>query len=136
MLTESQQQFSLILTKVAELLDITDSEYKEAVARYEAVGKWLDADDSQLHIHKPTLYPQGSFRIGTMIKPITDRDEYDIDLVCHLEIDKKNITQEKLKHMIGDRLKRNEVYRKILKDELYIFVVPILGREVLNSCKL
>lgn len=116
MLTEREQQFSRILVSLAEQLDIPDSKYEEAVSRYEAVGKWLDANDSKLHIYKPTIYPQGSFRLGTMIKPINDGDEYDIDLVCHLEIDKRNVTQQELKKMVGDRLKAYAPYEKILDE--------------------
>ena len=116
MFEEQKRQLNLLLRGIAELLDIPDSKYEEAVRRYEAVGKWLDADDSPLHIYRPTIYPQGSFRLGTMIKPINDGDEYDIDLVCHLEIDKKNVTQEQLKQMVGDRLKKSETYKKILDE--------------------
>ena len=117
MYVESQkQQFSKILANVADSLDIPESRYKEAVSRYEIIGKWLDANDSKLHIYKPTIYPQGSFRLGTMTKPISDGDEYDIDLVCHLEINKDNITQAQLKEMVGARLKENETYRKMLEE--------------------
>lgn len=116
MLSKREQEFSRILVGIAESLDIPDTKYDQAVARYEAVGKWLDANDSKLHIRKPTIYPQGSFRLGTMVKPINDGDEYDIDLVCHLEIDKANVTQQELKEMVGDRLKEHEVYKKLLDE--------------------
>lgn len=112
----NEQNLSLLLKLIAETLDIPDSKYEEAVAKYQAVGKWLDANDSRLHIYRPTIYPQGSFRLGTMIRPINDGDEYDIDLVCHLEIDKKNVSQKQLKQMVGDRLNESEVYKKILDE--------------------
>lgn len=89
--SEQKQQFSQIFESIAEFLDIPESKYDEAVSRYGTIGKWLDANDSKLHVCKPTIYPQGSFRLGTMVKPVNDSDEYDIDLVCHLEIDKDNI---------------------------------------------
>jgi hypothetical protein len=116
MFDELKQQLSLLLKGIAELLDIPDSKYEDAVRRYEAVGKWLDADDSPLHIYRPIIYPQGSFRLGTMIKPVNDGDEYDIDLVCHMEINKRNVSQEQLKRMVGDRLKQRDIYMKILKE--------------------
>jgi hypothetical protein len=117
MYTDAQrEQFSNILAHIADSLDIPESKYKGAVSRYEAIGKWLDSNDSKLHIHKPTIYPQGSFMLGTMVKPINDGDEYDVDLVCHLEISKDNITKAALKKMVGDRLKENETYRKMLKE--------------------
>jgi len=118
MYTEAQKKyFSKIFVNIADSLDIPESKYKEAVSRYEAIGNWLDADDSELHVYKPTIYAQGSFRLGTVVKPISDNDEYDIDLVCHLEINKDNISQSQLKEMVGKRLKENETYRKLLGDE-------------------
>jgi len=118
MYTEEQKKyFNKIFVNIADSLDIPESKYKEAVSRYEEIGNWLDADDSKLHIYKPTIYPQGSFKQGTVVKPISDNDEYDIDLVCHLEINKDNITQSQLKDMVGGRLKENETYRKLIGDE-------------------
>lgn len=118
MYTETQKKyFSNIFVNIADSLDIPESKYKEALSRYKAIGNWLDADDSELHLYKPTIYPQGSFRLGTVVKPISDNDEYDIDLVCHLEINKNDISQSQLKDMVGKRLKENEAYRKLLGDE-------------------
>jgi len=114
--SEQKRQFSQILGNIAESLDIPESKYEEAVSRYETIGKWLDANDSKLHVYKPTIYAQGSFRLGTMVRPVNDSDEYDIDLVCYLEIDKDNISQTELKDMVGDRLKEHEAYRKMLDE--------------------
>ncbi len=112
-----QEQLGMILQRLAESLDISDSQYESAVKHYEAVGKWLGDEDSPIATYDPQIYPQGSFRLGTMIKPINDTDEYDIDLVCKLKaLRKENVTQKQLKDMIGDRLDANERYRKMLKE--------------------
>lgn len=148
MYTEAQKKyFSKIFVNIADSLDIPESKYKEAVSRYEDIGNWLDSDDSKLHIYKPTIYPQGSFRLGTVVKPIYENDEYDIDLVCHLEINKDNITQSQLKEMVGERLKEKESYRKLLGDEgrrcwtldyaneFHMDILPaITDYEKLNQC--
>jgi len=39
------------------------------------------------------IYPQGSFRLGTVVRPDTRTGEYDIDLVCWLLIAKETVTQ-------------------------------------------
>lgn len=113
---ENKQMLSQLLKIIAELLDIPDSKYEEAVTKYEAVGKWLDGNGSALSVFKPVIYPQGSFRLGTMIKPLGNGDEYDIDLVCRLEIAKENIAQKQLKQMIGERLKENKTYKEMLRE--------------------
>lgn len=112
-----KNQFSKFLQHLAESLDISETQYETAVKHYEAVGKWLSENGSPIAEYEPQIYPQGSFRLGTMIKPINDTDEYDIDLVCELKaLRKENVTQKQLKDMIGDRLKANERYRKMLKE--------------------
>lgn len=117
MTTREQVSLSVILNAVAEELDIPDSRYEEAVARYESVSKWLSASDSPLKKFEPDLYPQGSFRLGTVIKPVSDKDEYDIDLVCRLSIQKETVRQQQLKQMVGDRLKAHVTYRKLLEEK-------------------
>ncbi len=82
-----------LLQQLAESLDISDAQYEAAVKHYEAVGDWLSKNDSPIVVHDPQIYPQGSFRLGTMIKPFNDADQYDIDLVCELKaLRKENVT--------------------------------------------
>jgi len=117
MVPERHDEFKQLLRGLAESLDISEAQYEAAVKHYEAVGDWLNKDDSPIAAHDPQIYPQGSFRLGTMIKPINDKDEYDIDLVCELKtLKKENVTRKQLKDMVGDRLKENERYRKMLKE--------------------
>lgn len=89
---EEKMQFSQLLEHISDSLDISETRYKEAEERYQAIGKWLGKDDSSLAIYNPDIYPQGSFRFGTVVKPVSDEDEYDIDLVCQLDIPKSNYT--------------------------------------------
>jgi hypothetical protein len=100
----------------AEELDIPESRYLEAINRYESIGAWLSKDDSMIAKYAPKIYPQGSFCLGTVVKPIND--DYDIDLVCYFEnLQKEETTQGQLKKMVGDRLLQNDVYKKILDRE-------------------
>lgn len=102
---------------LAEVLDITDTQYEAAVGHYKAVGKWLNKEDSPIAQYDPEIFPQGSFRLGTMIKPLNDVDKYDIDLVCEMKkLSKRTVTQRELKDMVGDRLKENERYEKMIEE--------------------
>ncbi len=67
----------------------------------------------------PSIYPQGSFRLGTVVRPLKEgRDsDYDIDLVCELQINKKHSTPQNVKIMVGDRLKSHGTYEDMLEDE-------------------
>lgn len=114
---EEKKQFSEILETLGETLDITEYQYKAAVNSYSAVGEWLAKDESSLAPYKPVIRPQGSFMLGTMIKPICETDDLDIDLVCELTGKNQTWTQYNLKQAVGNRLKDNETYKNMLDKE-------------------
>lgn len=109
--------YSNILLGLDKDLDITKTEYDNAVSRYEAVGKWLAGNGSMLAPYKPDIYPQGSFLLGTLIRPINEETHIDIDLVCRLRGKKDSWTQEDLKTIVGDRLKSHRNYKNMLDKE-------------------
>lgn len=100
-----QESLSGILQGITESLDIPDDLHDDAVLKYEGVGEWLAGEDSELLEHEPEIFPQGSFRLGTVVRPINRKGAYDIDLVCQLGIAKEATTQKELKAMVGRRLK-------------------------------
>ena len=110
----SASTLSQLLDKIAESLDIPDSLYEDAVVRYEDVAAWLTEERCPFACHNPRAYVQGSFRLGTVVRPITDADHYDIDLVCQLGLEKEKTTQADLKSLVGDRLKVRADLKAIL----------------------
>ena len=96
--TIEEQLDALIGTSIAEL-DIPEHLYELAVSRYEQVGDWL----SERYWDDPAceVYPQGSFRLGTVVRPIDPAVDYDIDLVCRLGLQKESTTQADLKRDVG-----------------------------------
>lgn len=104
MTEELKTQLSQFLQYLAESIDIPDNLYERAERRYQSIGDWLDREASSVANHEPNIYAQGSFRIGTVVKPITDSDEYDIDLVCELNLSKQQVTQKQLKSLVGNEL--------------------------------
>ncbi len=114
---EQQKQFSEILEELGNVLDITETQHKAVVKSYEAVGKCLSKEDSSLAPFEPEILSQGSFMLGTMVQPIHDKDDLDIDLVCQLKGKNPFWTQKDLKDKVGDQLKSNDTYKKMLKEE-------------------
>ncbi|MHB8910728.1 MAG: nucleotide-binding domain-containing protein [Syntrophales bacterium] len=110
-----RSDFNNLLVNAASALDIPDHVYEDATLKYEDVGDWLGAEDSDLFRYKPEIYVQGSFRLGTVVRPITSEDYYDIDLVCHLIMDKEGTTQKILKEMVGERLRERDDLERILE---------------------
>ena len=110
-------EIGYLLSEIAQALDISNTLFEDAEKKYCAVGSWLGEGDSPLAKFTPEIYPQGSFLLGTVIKPLSDEDEYDIDLVFRLLILKDQISQKELKNLVGDRLKASEVYKHMLDEE-------------------
>ena len=111
--------YTAFLEKFAEDIDIPPGKYKEAVDRYEAVGSWLECGSYPGSTDVPDIYPQGSFRLGTVVRPIRAgvETEFDIDLVCELAIAKSCTDPSTVKQMVGKRLGEHERYRKMLDKE-------------------
>lgn len=112
--SDRTRELNHILDDLAEELDVPPSKYEEAISRYEAVGKWLNEEGTALARFRPVIYAQGSFALGTAVKPQGD-EEYDVDAVCLLDLRKKDVSQQRLKDMVGNRLKESQLYARMLE---------------------
>jgi len=112
-------KYSKFLDQVASEIDIPPGKYQDAVDRYQAVGRWLDEGEYPGCSGELNIYPQGSFRLGTVVRPIRDGIEasYDIDLVFEMPLRKDQSTPQAVKSMVGDRLREHDTYRKLLAPE-------------------
>ena len=114
-----RENYSRLLEAIAEDIDIPPSKYQDAVDRYKSVGRWLEGGGYPGSWSVLNVYPQGSFRLGTVTKPppgSVNRD-YDIDLVAELPIAKSQTDPKSIKAMIGNRLREHGLYVKMLDDE-------------------
>ena len=104
-----------ILLELCELLQIKPDQHKAAESAYLEVGHWLSAPESPLMAFDPQIYPQGSLRIGTTNQPIA-RQEYDLDLVCELAIDWKQLESPSI--LLADvesRIALHPSYRNVME---------------------
>jgi hypothetical protein len=74
-----------------------------AEARYHSVSDWLDRYWGR-SFADGYIYPQGSFRLGTVVRPVDPDGDYDIDLVCRRDLKKGSTTQTELKRELGEAL--------------------------------
>ncbi|MGD9725511.1 MAG: nucleotidyltransferase [Gammaproteobacteria bacterium] len=111
--------YTRFLEQVASDLDIPPSKYKQAVERYQSVGAWLERGTYPGAAGIPIICPQGSFRLGTVTRPIRNGIEaaYDIDLVCELLIAMAATDPKSVKYLVGNRLRENETYARLLDEE-------------------
>ena len=112
---QKQRQLDELLLHGLESLDLSEAQFNDAVAKYEAVGRCLAAPGSVLTLYSPTIYAQGSMAIGTTNKPV-GRDERDIDLVCEMNLP-ATISQAEAKRLLGQCLMENTTYAKMLQEK-------------------
>lgn len=108
---EKSNQLNILLKRVVDEIRITPSMLDKAESSYKAVGKWLIDG-----IPDATITPQGSINLGTTIKPVSDIDDYDIDLVCLLK-NSQNYEPKTIKYTVGNRLKDNKRYMTKINEE-------------------
>ena len=95
-----------LLTFVVDHLDIPKSLYEKAAGRHRSLADWLQRKESKLAEFDPDIRPQGSFRYGTVNRPLRDDDQYDLDNVCLLRrLGKGKLTQQQLKELYGEEIK-------------------------------
>ena len=103
------------LERICHKLQLTATQYEAASQSYGAICSWLDDPESPLHIYRPSLYPQGSVALGTTVKPLKS-DDYDVDVVCQLEIDPTDIVEPlDLLDLLQERLESNLTYAPLVK---------------------
>lgn len=111
-MTEKEKQLGALLNQIADELNITPTMLDKAVKSYTAVGTWL-SDGIPFDVK---IMPQGSMNLGTVVRPITEKDEYDVDLVCLLKSG-SDLPLSRIKSLVGDRLKAHGIYRQMLEEE-------------------
>jgi hypothetical protein len=114
---EQEEQFQQIFEELGKSLDITEAQYNAAVKSYENVGNWLGREESPLAPYRPEISPQGSFLLGTSIRPVHEDDDFDVDLVLRLNGKPFHWTQQTLKQAVGQELREHGTFARMLKAE-------------------
>jgi len=112
-MNEKENYLNELYNQIAEELGISATMMDKAIKSYNAVGSWLGECEPGLDVK---IMPQGSVNLGTVNRPITDEDDYDIDLVCLLS-NGSDLNAERIKNIVGDRLKEHGKYRDMLEEE-------------------
>lgn len=107
-----EELLSEILEEIANQISITPTMIDKAEKSYKAVGEFI-AEGINYNVK---VSPQGSMNLGTAIKPISNKDDYDIDLVCMLENGQK-LSAKEIKNIVGDRLKEHKIYKEKIDEE-------------------
>lgn len=123
-----------LLYLICEELQITEARYGLAENRYKAISKYLEANGSPFNKFKPEIYPQGSMRLNTTVKPIDG--PHDLDFVLQLSVHYK-VYEDSMKLIDGlfSYMCSNDIYKPMTtrlnrcvrveyKDDFYLDILP------------
>jgi len=106
-------QIDDLLDKMAEEIQLDSTRYERMKTSYEAVKSWIEADELFFHPYRYDVYPHGSVRILTTVKPIA-KDEFDLDIVIHLKSNTPH-TPQRIYNELKRRIGENGKYRGIME---------------------
>lgn len=135
--TQIQQQRVLtgILERAVTALELTQEQRDSIEETYHECGQHL-GKSLGFSLHLADIFPQGSYRLGTVIRPFRDITEvFDLDMVFHLALICSSRTPESLHAAVGAHLraKYNGVVKPLPKGwrldfsaerDYYLDIVP------------
>lgn len=125
-----------LLGKLADEIDISSAQYLRAQKAYETVSTALAASTHPTLVHA-AVFPQGSFAIGTTVKPIDREDgEFDVDLACRLDKSVNTLRPDEAKKILGDCLKADDRYESKLEEKTRCWRINYSGDFHLDVCPL
>lgn len=124
-----------LLGRVADSLDITPTQFQRAKVAYETVSDVVTSNaDPRLAGAK--VFPQGSFAIGTVVRPLNDDDsEFDVDLACRLAAN-TSLSPVLAKQLVGAPLAADGRYAAKLEEKARCWRVNYAGEFHLDICPL
>jgi hypothetical protein len=88
-------------------LDLGTSDLEKIESAYNGIGNYLAGCEHPL-LEDAEIYPQGSIRLRTTVKPLT-KEEFDVDLILFLP-NAGNATRDEINDVVWKHLKASKVY--------------------------
>src|SRR5258708_2048574 len=116
MITERQklQQIDDLLDRMAADTQLDDTRKSRMKQSFEAVKAWIEADELFFRPYRYDVYPHGSVRILTTVKPI-GKDEFDLDFAIHLLAFRTGHTPGRIYGELRRRLEEHGTYRSMIE---------------------
>lgn len=95
------------LLQIISQLDIPPSLYQNACQKYKNIAAYLES-----HGLQADMYPQGSFALGTVVRPYSKDKErnYDLDFICQITGNRDTVKPSELRKQISDILNTSDLY--------------------------
>lgn len=98
-------------------IELPDRAYEKAESRYQSLAQWFSRPGSELQPYDAHLFVQGSFSLGTSVRPISPEEEYDLDFTCKLRrgVTRQTHSQADLKALLGREMAAYRIAQQIQK---------------------
>lgn len=103
-----------LLARIAQELQLDQTRLKRMESAYTAVAELLKNDDDFFNGLEIEVYAQGSKRIGTTVKPISNND-FDLDTVLHIYDPYHNHSPDQLYNKLVKALEKDAYYKSIME---------------------
>ncbi|MGH9770403.1 MAG: nucleotidyltransferase domain-containing protein [Candidatus Acidiferrales bacterium] len=122
-----------LLRGICESLQLPAYRLRLAEERYQALASVLEAESSPFAQYAPRIYPQGSMRLGTTVKPLSG--PHDLDFVVELNLNPDCLAPGDLIDILYSHLRQHGTYRGMVTrkrrcvrlsyaDEFYLDILP------------
>lgn len=109
---DKEKKLGMIFNSLAEELNITETMLEKAKTAYTALGEYIKSSNEDWEV---LVYPQGSFELGTVVKPLNEDEQYDVDLVVLVK--NPNYNPEELRNGIKELLEKHGRYVGKIQDK-------------------
>lgn len=99
---DRRTQLGVYIDLLSSELDVPTGMNHQLTAAYDELTGFVCKDATQTGAE---IYSQGSRRIGTMVRPVKEDDDYDVDLVFRRDVRPASTTKEQLKQWVGQQLR-------------------------------
>lgn len=104
------EELDEILIRIAESIQLDETRKKRMESAYSAIEEVMNNDEKFFDKLKFEIYPQGSVKIGTTVKP-KEHDEFDLDIVVHIITDWTKYTSSQIYNELKRVLEENKTYK-------------------------
>lgn len=103
-----------LLNRMAHNLQLDETRREKMISAYKAVSDWIDSDEGFFKDVNFEIYPHGSAKIGTTVKP-RETEEFDLDFVIHIELDWEEHDPFEVYEELKRRLNEHGTYKQMLE---------------------
>jgi hypothetical protein len=123
-----------LLARIAQELQLNKTRFNKMESAYTAVSDLLKSDPDFFNDLEIEIYPQGSTRTKTTVKPLNGED-FDLDTVLHIYSPYHNYTPSQIYEALVKALEKDAYYKSIMekkkrcvrlnyKDDFHLDILP------------